>query len=1194
MVSAAADRDARASADQRAREVALDPGRSFVVQAPAGSGKTGLLIQRYLTLLATVDEPEQIVAITFTRKAAAEMRHRVAAALEAAEAEAAEAEAGEAAAGEAAAAEAATGAAGHAPIRPHEAVTRERARAVLARDAERGWSLTSSPERMRIQTLDALNAWLARRLPVLASGVAGAGVAEDAEALYREAAERTVAELDADDGPAASLRELLRTLDNDAPRLEGMLAALLPRREQWLPYFAGEDPGALRVVLEQALARLVGEELEAAAAAVPQGVRATLVPLLRHAAEHAADARCRETLSPWLAGSESADVLFTRVEAWRGIAEVLLTREDAWRRRLDRRLGFGPKHAAERGRLEALLGDLEADAAARDALAFVRRLPAPRYSETEWRTLTALRDALLHAAAELRLVFASRQAVDFVELALAAQQALGRVDRPSDLLLALDRRIRHVLVDEFQDTSHSQLRLLELLTAGWQPDDGRTLFLVGDPMQSIYRFRDADMSLFLRVRAFGVGAVRCEPLTLQRNFRSAPEVVAWNNETFARAFPLQDDPIAGAARFSPSVAAREATADAGIVVHALHSDDVDEELAAAIAIVEREQARAPAASIGVLVQSRTHLAGLHAHLEAKGLAVHAVEIDPLDEHPVVQDLLGLTRALLHPADRIAWLALLRAPWCGLRWVDLAVLCADDRESTLIELLADSDRLARLDAGARARVANLRAVLMEAFERRAREPFSVWIEQTWRALDGPSCLASAAEAVYAEQFFAVLEERARRGDVDDPAALAEAFTKPRGQAEAPAEARVEIMTIHRAKGLEFDVVVLLGLGREPRRERRRALSYMQRVARDGSEDFIMAPLPRPGEDDALCRFVERAENGRDRAERARLLYVAVTRARERLHLVCRVSADRDAPPERTLLSPLWPRVAVHFETAPGGEGAGETDARQAVGAADEAGADKAAAHEAAVPDAAAPEAAAPEAFEPVLRRLADGFEHAEALERRMAELVHARRAAGAAAGLRPEFEWAGQAAVQVGTIVHAYLHRIAEAGLEAWSVARVAASRPLFERELALLGLDREELEPAAGRVERALAGVLADPRGRWILDRHSEAASELRLTLRGDRCLEHVQLDRTFVADGLRWIIDFKTSAHEGGELEAFLDSEAVRYRAQLERYARTMAAVDARPARVGLYFPLQQAFRSWEPERRKGSEPYFGDEKGL
>src|SRR5579859_6622538 len=127
--------------DIAAREAALDVTKSCIVRAPAGSGKTELLIRRYLALLATVDEPEEIVAITFTRKAAGEMRARVVRALEAAASGAPEAE--------------------------HERLTWELSRRAAARDAERGWRLKEHPARMRIQTIDSLNAELTRQMPVL-------------------------------------------------------------------------------------------------------------------------------------------------------------------------------------------------------------------------------------------------------------------------------------------------------------------------------------------------------------------------------------------------------------------------------------------------------------------------------------------------------------------------------------------------------------------------------------------------------------------------------------------------------------------------------------------------------------------------------------------------------------------------------------------------------------------------------------------------------------------------------------------------------------------------------------------------------------------------------------------------------------------------------------------------------------------
>jgi ATP-dependent exoDNAse (exonuclease V) beta subunit len=89
----------------------------------------------------------------------------------------------------------------------------------------------------------------------------------------------------------------------------------------------------------------------------------------------------------------------------------------------------------------------------------------------------------------------------------------------------------------------------------------------------------------------------------------------------------------------------------------------------------------------------------------------------------------------------------------------------------------------------------------------------------------------------------------------------------------------------------------------------------------------------------------------------------------------------------------------------------------------------------------------------------------------------------------------------------------------------------------------------------------------------------MRLTIVTPGGLEHLRLDRTFIdAGGTRWIIDYKTSLHEGGNADAFMDAEVDRYRAQLERYAAAMASIDARPIRVGLYFPLLAGFRDWAP----------------
>src|SRR5205823_494114 len=134
--------------------------------------------------------------------------------------------------------------------------------------------------------------------------------------------------------------------------------------------------------------------------------------------------------------------------------------------------------------------------------------------------------------------------------------------------------------------------------------------------------------------------------------------------------------------------------------------------------------------------------GLRERLRARGWPVHAVEIDTLEEQQAAQDLAGLTRALLHPADRVAWLAVLRAPWCGLRWADLEAVCGDTDEA-ICELLRERDRLDRLSDDGRDRLQDVANVLTRAFDHRDGASLTGWVERTWRELDGPACLDDEA-------------------------------------------------------------------------------------------------------------------------------------------------------------------------------------------------------------------------------------------------------------------------------------------------------------------------------------------------------------------------------------------------------------------------------------------------------------------
>jgi len=194
-------------------------------------------------------------------------------------------------------------------------------------------------------------------------------------------------------------------------------------------------------------------------------------------------------------------------------------------------------HRDHKQAMGQLLARLEQVPGLAAALHSVRKLPPPRYDEASWSFIAALLDVLRHAVARLQLVFAQENAIDYPESTLIALRALSSEEGPSELLLALDMQIEHLLLDEFQDTSLAQHQLVERLTEGWTPGDGRTLFVVGDPMQSIYRFREADVGLFLAAqRNRRIGNVALEPLTLTRNFRSQQGLVDWVNATFSNVF----------------------------------------------------------------------------------------------------------------------------------------------------------------------------------------------------------------------------------------------------------------------------------------------------------------------------------------------------------------------------------------------------------------------------------------------------------------------------------------------------------------------------------------------------------------------------------------------------------------------------------------------------------------------------------
>jgi ATP-dependent exoDNAse (exonuclease V) beta subunit len=1116
--------------DSVARATALDPSRSFVVQAPAGSGKTSLLTQRFLRLLATVDAPEQIVAITFTRKAAAQMRHQIIQTLAHARDEPAAEE-------------------------PYSRLSRELARVALERARALEWDLEANPGRLRIQTIDAFCHSLAAQLPMLSRAGAELEVADDPWRLYAEAARRTLQLLDEDHSIAVAAAVLLLHRDNELLQTERLLLDLLAKRDQWLPLIVGGAGKGLRARLEADIATEVTRCLSDLQARWPRDHLQVAAGLAKFAASNLAEEAGE--LAAWRDYGQPPQAALEHVALWRGLAQLLLTQDSGtWRRSIDRRQGFPPSARNEKSRLQALIAELARVPDLAELLGAVRYLPPIRLDEAQWQVAEAIIGLLKVAAAELELVFRASGEVDHVAVAQAAMTALGNAEEPGELALALDHRLRHILVDEFQDSSYTQIRLLEALTAGWSDGDGRTLFCVGDPMQSIYRFRQAEVGLFLRTRDRGLGELRPVPLTLERNFRSSPELVCWFNEVFARALPPQDDLGRGAVRHAASTAARTSSEMPAVHVHSSFSSDPAQEAKEIAAVIASHRQRDPRQTIGVLVRQRQHAVHLSRVLRESGSGFQAVELEPLIDQPVVRDLVALSRAMLHFGDRIAWLAVLRSPLCGLTLRDLVALTRGPRELTCWELLHDAARIATLSADGQARVQAMLKVLDPALDRNGRVPLRPWVEGTWLGLGGPAATPETRALEDAAAYFERLESLADGSVLPSGAAFDAQFADLYAQPDPNAPPELQIMTIHKAKGLEFDVVILPGLGRGRGRNIPPLLRWLEVPRAEGDSGLLLAPIERRGSDgDPLFDYLGFRERQRDEFERGRLLYVATTRARESLHLFGHVKPSPRAeqlslgqPESQSLLALLWPSVRDEFE--------------RALARRDPAMESQAAVRES-VPTRIARHAAGWRLPTPppcVARR-------------QVAAVVVERQVA------RPEFDWAGEVSRHIGVVVHEELERWSR--LPALPSAReIEARRGVCQRHLEARAVPAELIVPAVDRIMRSLMNTLADARGRWIFDPvHRDRRSEYALTGVVDGQIISVVIDRTFVdSTGLRWIVDFKTSSHEGGAVDEFLDHEVERYRPQLQRYARLIDRVATGPIRVGLYFPLLGGWREWSP----------------
>lgn len=1137
--------------DHAVREEVIDPRRSFVVSAPAGSGKTGLLTHRVLKLLCVVQKPEEILAITFTRKAAAEMHERIFQCLHKANSTTEE---------EAAA------------MSAYDRELLNTARQALQRNTELDWNLLSSPRRLNILTIDGFCKSICNQLPFFSGLGSSTAIISSTEIEYDNVVKRWLLDtLKQKNDDHISL--LLEHFSGDINRLVKLLSQLLQVRDQWLPLIGlSTNSNELKEYFENTLREWIYQSIDSVLGywAIYEGELFDHLAFAYKNKDEAKDPSLLERLSKY---SELPNWKDGAEHFWRDLAKFCLT-GSKFRKRLDKNLGFpSSKNKAEnevvKERKAAVLrmfSELEDSGLRPEQFAEMSLLPEAGYSQDQWQILDALVSVLPKITAYLKLRFCELGQADFTEFSLGAVRALDSDLGDIDLQQRLDYQIHHILIDEFQDTSQTQLDLLKALTKEWMPDEGKTLFLVGDGMQSCYGFRNANVGIFLRMRQQGLPNLDLHSRDLSVNFRSSSSIVDWVNSAFTPAFPNKDDINSGAVKYIPSSAfnAAHKTSYIRFNAHPKATSDEADFIAEEITSLLKDY---PEESIAVIARSRSHLSQVIQAFEKNDIDFSALDFDLLKSKQHIIDAHSIAQFLFDSGNKLAYLALLRSPFCGLNHADLyAVFHAEDKHETVSGSMLSLTKIAidnnALSADGLSRLRRFFNTATSVFESLYRRSFSECVELLWLKLGGAECLNNSAELHDIQKYFSLLGSYEEANTIKNwqevESTLKKEFANPVTRTSNP----VQIMTMHKSKGLEFDTVFLPSLNKRKKNDDPEALYWLEKLDESFDSHFILSPISakQSGIENAITKYIKSKKSEKSAYEDTRIFYVACTRARQRLYLSASFDTTDDGelkPPEKnSLIAQVWPNIEdqVELNKVQLNKAQLNTVQQNTQG-------------------------------NTVIRALPEDW--AFSLSSNAKQVLPPAQNSVVFDNTDFNFfqNWQDQHLVSrlKGIVIHSLLQSAGELGIR--KILSMAPERiqNFINVQLSKEGVSPSELSHYSDELMELCSTLFLDKKLQWILsEQHVQAKCEWSLwSNHSGETQEHI-IDRSFIDGSTRWIIDYKSAQPTIDQsLESFVEEQFEAYAPQLLRYRELVARYDqssqqsheVEDIQLGLYFPLIQYF---------------------
>lgn len=1049
--------------DHQVRKKALGQG-SFIVQAPAGSGKTSLLVKRFLNRLLEVKSPKEVLALTFTNKAAAEMAQRLKEALE-----------------------------GKSKDNEIKKIVEKISKHALKNKWDEGYIDT-----LMVMTIDKLALRLIKQTPILSSSGVNFLTDEDPDDLYRETIRETITS-------NAENHLLFKYFDYDYHKLTEQLLALISKRDQWLPIVSGllrsDDKN-----IEEIYGTYYTNELNI-------WVEEKIKPNFTNE-----DLKELEIIVSYLADNKNIDrkdKLRSSInyEFWFYIRDLILTKSGKQiRKKIDTSSGFPATNVGKEIK-ERLLKLIELKINKFNILIDFFNVTYHKNIVDIYPLITPFCLLLIDMVTRLNEKFKERRIIDFTQIMGNAVEAL----RDTHLPLILDQNISHILVDEFQDTNESQLIFIELLTQNFAGNPDKSFFAVGDPMQSIYRFRKAEVEIFSRVQKSGISDLKLTSLFLKVNFRSNKNIIDWLNNSFSKAFPLIDDSDEGSVPYS-SCESSNNNLEGGMELIALTCDtksktaQYEAEALYVLNLIKDTRKSNPDASIAVLTRSKAHLNELITLINKKdsSIPIDAIEMSKILSNQTFQDILCLTKALFDFSDRTNWIAALKSPWCGLSINDLVLLFEKDHKSLVWELINNIDNTSRLDKNSARRLRSFVEVIRENIQYRGRISHRYFVEGIWRQLNGEKSMVDSNDIQNIDLFLELLEEASEILSID--------FIKLERLIENKFISKTSIqknsikfLTIQKSKGLEFDHVIIPNLNKRTRNEESDLVLY----------DKSTLSIKNPGSDKNLHSYHAYKERKRLDNEKIRLLYVAMTRAKNKCYLIGTVKKEGDLviPNSGTFMSILWPFFSDKFT-------------------------------EIATPE----DENSFEKFIPKLRRLNDNFYSGD---KRYKRSIDTEELSFCYPNMSTDIQRF------TGNIVHKYLEIIVKKQLD---IDKILCNKLDYTESLYLgKNFKKKDIKIGLNLVKKSLEMLKKTSDGRWILNRYLADNSEVSYLLESNNTTTQHIPDRSFIENDIQWIIDYKTPFSPIKNLAV----EAKKHLPQLRSY-ETIFKENKRVIQKAIYFAPQ------------------------